>query len=52
MQTMSWKCFALVTIALSSLALAVPVPQESPESFDVPNPVAADVSNQCIDLFF
>lgn len=43
MQTLSWKCLALIAIALCSLAMAVPVPQESP---DAPNPLAtaAEVS--------
>ncbi|XP_055297946.1 uncharacterized protein LOC129566225 [Sitodiplosis mosellana] len=36
MQTISWKCLALIAIALCSLAMAVPVPQESEDS---PNPV-------------
>lgn len=35
---MSWKCLALIAIALCSLAMAVPVPQET--SLDAPSPVA------------
>jgi len=37
MQTLSWKCLALIAIALCSLAMAVPVPEESA---DAPNPLA------------
>lgn len=37
MQTISWKCLGLIAIGLCSLAMAVPVPQESP---DAPSPVA------------
>lgn len=50
MQTLSWKCLALIAIALLSLAAvtAVPVPQESP---DAPSPVAAAVSNFCVFSF-
>lgn len=42
MQTMSWKYLALIAIALCSLAMAVPVPQET--SLDAPSPVADAVS--------
>lgn len=42
MQTLSWKCLALIAIALCSLAMAVPLPQETDEA---PSPVAAAVSN-------
>lgn len=38
MQTLSWKCLALIAIALCSLAMAVPLPQETDEA---PSPVAA-----------
>lgn len=41
MQTLSWKCLAFIAIALCSFAMAVPVPQESP---DAPSPVADAVS--------
>lgn len=43
MQTLSWKSLALIAIALCSLAMAVPVPQE-PSSLDVPSPVDDAVS--------
>jgi len=39
MQSLSWKTLALIAIALCSLAVAVPVPQES--SLDAPSPVDA-----------
>lgn len=42
MQTMSWKCLALIAIAMCTLAMAVPVPQDLS---DAPNPLAVDVSN-------
>lgn len=41
MQPMSWKCLALIAIAMCSLAMAVPVPQDLS---DAPNPLADDVS--------
>lgn len=44
MQTLSWKCLALMAIALCSLAMAVPLPQEI-DTDDVPSPLAAAVSN-------
>lgn len=43
-----WKCFALMLIALCSMTLAVPVPQD--ESADALNPVAAVVSQIQIDF--
>lgn len=41
METLSWKCFALIAIAMCSLAMAVPVPQDS---LDELSPIVAEVS--------
>lgn len=48
MDTFSWKCIALVAIAMCSIALAAPVPQDS---LDAPlNPVTAVVCTKYLLL--
>lgn len=48
MQTLSWKCLALIAIAMCSLAMAVPLPQETD---DAPSPIAAVEVSKCISYF-
>lgn len=49
METLSWKCIALIAIALCSLAMAAPAPQES---LDALSPVEAGVSTHFHFLTF
>lgn len=43
MQQISWKCLAVISIAMCSLVMAVPVPQNEETSFQNPS---LDPANQ------
>lgn len=49
MDTLSWKCIALLAIAMCAMTMAVPVPQDS---LDEPlNPITAAVCIQVLLCF-